>query len=375
MKIALITDSYTATNGVSRTYQQFAQYCQSQNIELDIFTIGKKLTTKKIASVNIFEFPAALPIKYYPDLPPFDLKFAPAGFKQKLLAGNYDIFHLATPGSLGIAARIILAKNTKPKIGVFHTQLDEYAKNLAQKILKKFPDKLQNSLINFSQLSTEQALKWFYSNVNLILAPSLATAEKIKKFNKPVKLFPRGIDTTLFNPQKSKRPKDNKLVALYVGRLSTEKNLDLLAAIWQTRKDYELWLVGDGPDKKELQKKLPTAKFFGQLTGEKLSEVYASADVFIFPSRTDTFGNAVLEAQASGLPCLVTNVGGPQEIIKDKISGFVLKPNAYDFNRGLDLLKIKITRAKMSQQARENCLAKTWPTAFEKLIKIYQTLM
>lgn len=375
MKIALITDCYRATNGVSRTYQAFVRYCKEQQINLDIFTIGEKLTAKKLGSVNIFEFSATIPIKYYPDLPPFDLLFSPPGFKKKLLGGQYDLYHLATPGSLGIAARIILSKSQKPKIGVFHTQLDEYAKNLTQKTFKKMPPNIQNPLVNLSQLSTQKLLKWFYRDADLILAPSQVTAEKIKEFNKPIKLLPRGVDGSLFNPQKRKAKKTKKPIALYVGRLAIEKNLDLLVSIWRRRRDYDLWLVGDGPLKKELQKKLPRAKFFGRLEGNYLSEAYASADVFIFPSLTDTFGNAVLEAQASGLPCLVTNVGGPQEIIQNNISGFILKPTVEDFNQALNILKNNERRLIMSTAARQSCEAKTWEIAFQKMIEIYRSLM
>jgi glycosyltransferase involved in cell wall biosynthesis len=126
---------------------------------------------------------------------------------------------------------------------------------------------------------------------------------------------------------------DGELKFLYVGRLSREKNLELLADAFVSLTDSgsasNLILIGDGPYRKELEEKLKgyAVLFTGFLSGEELSQAYASADVFVFPSTTDTFGNVVLEAQASGLPVIVSDQGGPKELIKDGLSGFVVKAN------------------------------------------------
>ncbi len=377
MKIAVITDTYYTINGVSRTYQEMVRYCQAKKIRLDIFTLGKRKNTKKKGTVNIFQFAASLPLKYYFDLPPFDLKIIPPGFKEKLNKTKYDIIHLATPGSLGIAARMISAENSIPKIGCFHTLLAEYVFNWTEKGLKKIPLDLENLQIpKFSQDITWIMLKWFYAKTDLILAPSKVIADKIKILNKPIKIFSRGVDTEIFNPKyRNKKIENEKPTGLYVGRLSLEKNLDLLAEIFKNRNDCNLWLAGDGPYKKSLEKKIPRAKFLKYVTGKKLAEIYANADFFIFPSATDTFGNAVLEAQSSGLPCIVTNIGGPKELIKNKKTGLISKPTKKDFEEALNyFIKNGTKRKKMGQKARTFAETKSWNKVFEELFKIYQKL-
>ena len=122
-KIALITDTFYAINGVSRTYQQFADYCRKKNIHLDIFTLGEKASQRKKGTVNIYQFASVWPIKYYYDLPPFDVRIVSPGLKEKFNQTKYDIIHLATPGSLGVAARIMLSNDPTPKVGGLHNHL------------------------------------------------------------------------------------------------------------------------------------------------------------------------------------------------------------------------------------------------------------
>ena len=403
MKIAVITDTFYTINGVSRTYQEMVKYCRKKRIRLDVFTLGKTKKTQKLGSVNVFQFAAKLPLKYYYDLPPFDVRIVSPGFKEKFTphlddsksknskktklsslkkqgAGftktKYDVIHLATPGSLGIAARIMLANDPTPKVGCFHTLVAEYVSDWTQKGLEKLPFKLKKTLPELSQSMIWGLLKWFYSRTDLVLAPSKTTAKKLKILQKPIKIFPRGVDTKIFNPtHKNPKLKSSLPIALYVGRLSLEKNLDLLVKVFKNRTNCQLWLAGDGPYKKGLKAQLPKAKFFGYLTGQKLSEVYAGADFFVFPSTTDTFGNVVLEAQASGLPCIVTNIGGPQELIKNKINGLICKPTAKDFNNAIDyLIKNKNQRKKMGQKARNEAVKKTWPKVFTQLFRIYKKI-
>lgn len=375
MKIALITDTYYAINGVSRTYQQMAEYCFKKNINLDIFTIGedKKLTSH--GSINIYQFAASWPVNYYYDLPPFDVKIISPGLKETFAKNKYDIIHLATPGSLGIAVRSMLAKDDTPIVGVFHTLLAEYAGNWTEKGLERFPEILKNQGASLAQAAVWQFLKWFYAKSNIVLAPSREIIKKIDILKKPTAIFPRGVDIEKFNP--NFKTKQNKIpVALYVGRLSTEKNLDLLVEIFKNRKDCHLWLVGDGPYKAGLKAQLPKATFYGYLTGKELSKVYANADFFVFPSITDTFGNVILEAQASGLPVIVTDIGGPQELVSQGKNGLIAKPNYKSFDLAIKYLaKNTKKRCQMGKISRQQAIKKSWPKAFNKLFKIYKSIV
>ncbi len=394
-KIALITDSFYSINGVSKTYQRFSECCQAKKIKLDIFTpldskhhvpqdknltgstIDEKTKTQTKGSVRIFECYPVWPIKYYYDLPPFDTRIISPDFKAKFLPNHYDLIHLATPGSLGIAARILLAKSSVPKVGVFHTMFDEYLKAWTKKGLKNFPSAIRDSTADLSQILVWQLLKWFYSKTNILLVPSKILKEKLSTLHPKIDIFPRGVDTKIFNPGfRNKKLHENLPIALYVGRLSTEKNLDLLVKIFKDRHDVKLWIVGDGPYAAGLKSQLPKAKFFGYLADKKLSEVYASSDFFIFPSVTDTFGNVILEAQASGLPVIVTNQGGPQELVKNKINGLVVNPTVKDFNQAISyLIKNPNQREIMGQQALAQAAQKDWDQAFNQLLKIYQKLL
>jgi len=376
MQIAVITDTFYTINGVSRTYQELVKYCQKKNVLLDIFTIGKNYHRRKLGSVNIYQFPIYLPIKYYYDLPPFDARIISPELRKVLTQNKYDIIHLATPGSLGIAARIILANDPIPKVGCFHTLVADYAGWWLKDGLKKFPASIKNLLAELSQTAIWKMLVWFYAKSDVVLAPSQEIKKRLKILGRPIAIFPRGVDASLFDPNNRPKKLNHKLpVALYVGRLSTEKNLDLLVKIWQKRKDAELWLVGDGPYQEGLKNQLPQAKFFGWQEGTELSKIYASADFFVFPSTTDTFGNAVLEAQASGLPVIATNSGGPKELIENKINGLIAKPTSKDFNRAIDfLIKDENRRKTMGQSARKAALQKSWPKVFDQLFKVYQEL-
>jgi glycosyltransferase involved in cell wall biosynthesis len=377
MHIAVITDTYYAVNGVSRTYQEMVKYCRAKKIRLDVFTIGQKPQTQKLGCVTIYQFPTFWPVKYYYDMPPFDVRIIPAGFKEKLSRTKYDIIHLATPGSLGIAARQILLNDSTPKVAVFHTLIAEYAGSWTEKNLQNLPSYLRYPLVGFSQATIWRFLKWFYAKTDLVLAPSLEIKNKLKILNRPVQVVPHGVDTDLFNPKYKNLKLKNKLpVALYAGRISIEKNLDLLVKIFKSRKDIELWLVGEGPYRQGLKNQLPQAKFFGYLSGKKLSEIYASADFFVFPSVTDTFGNVILEAQASGLPVIVTDVGGPKELVKPKINGLIAKPTAQDFGQAIDFLAKNIKARKiMGKNARKFAENKSWQKAFDQLIGVYKRLM
>ena len=373
-RIALITDCFYSINGVSKTYQRFAEYCQAKSIRLDIFTIGQKTKIKTKGTVKIFECSPAWPIKYYYDLPPFDTRIISPDFKAQFLPKHYDLIHLATPGSLGIAAQILLAKNKTPKVGVYHTMLDEYIKAWAKKSLKKLPVAVRDSTADLSQMMVWQLLKWFYSKIDILLVPSKILKTRLSDLHSNIDIFPRGVDPEIFNPKfRNQILHGRRIVALYVGRLSTEKNLDLLVEIFTKRTDVALWLVGDGPYAAGLKSQLPTATFFGYLSDQKLSEAYASADFFVFPSTTDTFGNVILEAQASGLPAIVTDEGGPQELIKNRVTGLIVKPTVKNFNQAIDyFLNNQEHRQVMGQQALTESRKRGWDRAFGQLLKIYQ---
>ena len=193
-----------------------------------------------------------------------------------------------------------------------------------------------------------------------------------------LRIFPRGLDTELFNPSM----RDEKFwikrgatgpVLLYVGRVSKEKDLNLLADIAPALRakagPFTLAIVGEGPYRAELEKLLPDAIFTGILSGRELGVAYASADLFVFPSTTDTYGNVVVEAMAAGLPVAVSDVGGPRELVKTSQMGLVLPArDASAWVNGLtQLLAVLPSREERQNLARLAGSDRRWDKAFAKL--------
>ena len=225
-------------------------------------------------------------------------------------------------------------------------------------------------------------MQWFYSQLDVVYVNSENYRQRwIERGIAPerLKLFPRGIDTTLFTPA-HRNPgfwekygkKSGELGLLYVGRISKEKNIDIaVAAIRKLSGEgfpVRLLVVGDGPYLRDLRQEVPEACFTGYLRAAELATAYASSDIFVFPSTTDTFGNVVLEAKAAGLPCVVSNRGGPCELVNDGIDGFVTRAlDVGDFARALRLLcKDAELRAKMGQEARNRVENRNWSHAFRQ---------
>ena len=220
-------------------------------------------------------------------------------------------------------------------------------------------------------------MHWFYTGLDEIVVNSEPYRQAwIARGASPGKLsiLPRGVDIKLFDPArrdkefwKSRGAKSGAFLILYVGRISKEKDLDVLVEVSQQfgRQHVQFAFVGDGPYLDELKKLMPNAIFTGYLTGESLAIAYASASVFVFPSTTDTYGNVVVEALASGLPCLVSNVGGPEALVRHGATGFVTKAlDAKDIVHHLNRLHEDAELLKtMSRNAANSVTGMDWHAA------------
>jgi glycosyltransferase involved in cell wall biosynthesis len=192
-----------------------------------------------------------------------------------------------------------------------------------------------------------------------------------------LKIFPRGLDTELFHPKRRDPAFFEKFGAhngevrlLYVGRVSREKDLDLLADAYRRLRteglSIQLVVVGHGPYSETFSESLPEACFTGYLTGKDLATAYASADIFVFPSTTDTFGNVIIEAQASGVPVIVSDSGGPKELVENNENGLITK--AHDLEDFTEAIRKLIVdpglRGRMAESARKSVVDRSWPSAF-----------
>ena len=308
-------------NGVAKTLQQQVDIASRNGKCLTIITCGSENNTPGVVSfkpIGGFEMPEYPELKlYYPPLLPM-LDYC---YNQ-----DFTYIHSATPGPIGLAALAIAKILKLPLYSTYHTALPQYAGLITE-------DAMMGELM-------WKYMAWYYNQTDIVFVPSLATGEELVEkgiLRKKIRLYSRGIDVDIYHPSKRNgffnhrfNLRDDVFKLLYVGRISKEKNLPLLADIFRRisakRRDIHLILVGDGPYLEDMRvelKNLPVT-FTGYLTGEDLSQAYASSDIFIFPSTTDTFGNVVLEAQASGLPVIVTDQGGPMENMIPGETGYVI---------------------------------------------------
>ncbi|MCU0599764.1 MAG: glycosyltransferase [Desulfobacterales bacterium] len=321
LKIALFTDTLNETNGVALTLKTQMKMAEKNNKNFSIVTCAPESCVDgavNFVPIGTFALPEYPEIKLY--YPPF-LKILDYCYEN-----GFTHIHASTPGPVGLAALAISKILDLPIYGTYHTAFPQYTVELTgdsdmEELMWKY-------------------MAWFYNQMDRVYVPSKATGDELIERgiqSSKVQQYPRGVDTMRFHPAKRngfwhskfKLPQDD-MKLLYVGRISKEKNLDILARAFRQieilSKNIQLIIVGDGPFREELQKSLPghRAWFSGYLQGDDLAQAYASSDLLIFPSSTDTFGNVVLEAQASGIPAIVTDQGGPKENLLPDKTGFIV---------------------------------------------------
>jgi glycosyltransferase involved in cell wall biosynthesis len=229
-------------------------------------------------------------------------------------------------------------------------------------------------------------MRWPYGKCTRILVPSAATGEMLSQGKldpAKIRIWRRGVSADRFSPDR-RSPEwrdrwgasDARPVLLYVGRLSREKGVDLLPALTERLQRsgfrHRLVIVGDGPMREELSNRCTGAIFTGSLLHDEVATVMASADLFVFPSRTDTAGNVVLEAQASGLPVLVTEAGGPAENMIDGVTGFVCHDVRAFARWTTTLMNAPCRRRQVAAEARRYAEQRNWTSALDPLYRTYR---
>jgi glycosyltransferase involved in cell wall biosynthesis len=268
-----------------------------------------------------------------------------------------------------------------PLAASWHTNVHEYLARRSDWLLKFLPDRHSTTAGQKIQDLTLAAAARFYSIAKVLYAPNIELCQLLESATgRPCHLMPRGVDTELFTP--AKRPEcaaDKPFTLGFVGRLSVEKNIALLAAIHarlleQGIPNFRFLIIGQGDEQQWLRDRMPQADFAGVLRGEALAQAYASMDLFIFPSHTDTFGNVVLEALASGVPAIVTPDGGPRYIVEEGATGHIVPDD--QFTQSIAALINDPTRhAEMRQAARAYALAASWDSVFEGVYAGYQQVL
>lgn len=293
---------------------------------------------------------------------------------RQLERDDVDLVHLTTPGPLGLAAVAAARRLGRPLLGSFHTDLARYTTLLSGR----------PGLGAFMR----RYMRWLYGQCARVLVPSASTRQLlIDAGTAPgrIGLWGRGVDGDVFTP--SRRSADQRLawraddrpVLLYVGRVSEEKGVRLLPllheALLRLGLDHRLVVIGDGPLRAELARRCPDVLCTGALGREALADAYASAELFVFPSTTDTAGNVVLEAQASGVPVIVSDQGGPREQMVPDRTGLVVGDGLERWIGAVaGLLVDERRRRAMGRAARAFAETRTWPATLAPLFSAYREI-
>ncbi len=367
MRVAVFTDNdFSKVNGVTTTLRALLTHAPA-----DILPRVYTCESREVDRPEYFAAPAfGVGIPFYREmrmyLPPV------RRLLRQVRQDRIDLLHFTTPGPVGLAAMYVATKLRLPMVGSFHTDLAEYTRLLSRS--PRLGDLMQ------------QYMRWPYGRCVRVLAPSAATrAILVRGQIDPSKigLWTRGVCTEQFAPARRSSAlrarwgaSDGRPVLLYVGRVSREKGLDLLPALTERLQRsgvaHRLVIVGGGPMRNELSDRCTGAVFTGTLSHDDVAVAMASADLFVFPSRTDTAGNVVLEAQASGLPVLVTDAGGPQENMVDGETGFVCHDLRSFTRRAASLLASASRRGQMADRARQYAHGRQWSDALVPLFRAYR---
>ena len=372
LRIALFTGSYNyIKDGIALTLNRLVEYLEAHAVEVLVFAPVAK-SPAFTHKGNLVPVPS-LPL---PTRPEYRVALGlPRAARRRLQALQPDIIHIAVPDVLGYRALKLGLKWKLPVVASYHTRYETYLKHYGLEFLR-------GALVKY--------LRYFYGACREVYVPSGSMAEVLvaEGVRCNMRLWTRGVDTLLFHPDKrsySWRSKycigPEELVVLFVGRLVREKQLGILVDILRKFRaagiPHRSLIVGDGPERNVIKKQLPHTLFSGFLDGEELANAYASADIFLFPSNTETFGSVTLEAMASGLPCVCADATGSRSLVKPGVTGFLAKPGwSHVFVEHIRTLAADANlRRRMGIAARERSLHFTWEDAMARLLGYYEALL
>jgi phosphatidylinositol alpha 1,6-mannosyltransferase len=384
-RVAFFPDSFHEINGVAHTSRHFEAFARRRGLPFlcvraapaDELVPDHRLTQD--GPLTALEFHrGGLSFPLDKDLR-FDLgwiRHIPA-ILRTLRAFQPDILHVTGPSECGLLGAWTAHHLGLPLAASWHTNLHEYAARRSRWLLTRLPAGRRAATAQQIEDRTLDLACVFYRFARVLFAPNLDLCRMLEeKTRRTCHLMQRGVDTQLFSLARRHRdPGDADFVLGFVGRMSIEKNVALLVQVQRELEarglgNFRFRVVGQGTDEAWLRKHLPRAEFPGVLRGEALARAYADMDVFVFPSHTDTFGNVVLEALASGVPAVVTPDGGPKSLVREGETGFVAADA--DFSAAIErIVTNPALHATMREQARAYAMTASWDAVFEKVYAAY----
>ncbi len=382
-RVAYFPDSFHEVNGVAHTSRHFEAFARRRNLPFLCVRAGDRAQAfQEDGNVWTLELPRGF-LSFALEK---DLRYDPAFLRHTPLIGEVldrfrpDLIHITGPSEVGMLGAVLSNEMQLPLAASWHTNVHEYLARRSDWLLRLLPKQSVVTEQKIEDLTMAAAAK-FYSVAKVLYAPNPELCALLERTTgRPCHLMPRGVDAELFHPKKRKRdPKDRDQVLGFVGRISVEKNVALLVKAQEEleamgHKSFRFLIVGHGGDEAWLRERLPKAEFAGVLKGEPLSTAYANMDLFVFPSHTDTFGNVVLEALASGVPAIITPDGGPKTIVRDGVTGRVVEDA--DFAAAVaGVLGNPEKHAEMRLAARAHALTMSWDSVFEGVYAGYEELV
>jgi glycosyltransferase involved in cell wall biosynthesis len=364
---AWVTDTFSEVNGVSMTINRMCSLANSRGDPITAIVccmndITRDFPVKRFAPVGTYRLPEYESQEI--TIPP--LLEIVAYIEEQ----GFDELIISTPGPLGLCAMLAARLLNIRRIGIYHTDFPGYVAELTD----------DDSLAE----AAWQYMRWFYGGMQLVHVPSLYYKRMLEErglVDRNINILPRGVDRELYNPSRRNERfwepygLNGEFKYIYVGRISQEKNIEVMLEAYrliQSEKPSSgMIVVGDGPALKEMKERFSDSNviFTGYLHGEELAAAYASADAFVFPSMSDTYGNAVLEAHACGLPAIVSDRGGPAEIVSEQHSGIVV--DASQPQNIAEAMRRLGTDESLYLQLRSGALKKaehtSWNTALDLL--------
>ena len=367
-RVALFTGAYNhIADGVSLTLNRLVEHLEQQGVEVRVF--APTVDDPPIDHAGTLVSAPSVPLPGRSDYH-FTLGLSPS-MRQELEAFNPTLVHIATPDLLGQQALSYAQSDDIPVVASYHTHFSSYLKYYHL-------DLLESAIWSY--------LRRFYQQCEHVYVPSTAIGEALKEHDitDGLRLWQRGVNTDRFTPRKRSSPwrqargiNDNEVVVTFVSRLVWEKGLDVYARVIRQLEENDIphrsMIVGDGPAREDLEQRLPNTTFTGFLEGDDLARAYASSDVFLFPSDTETFGNVTLEAMASGLPAVCADAAGSRDLVDHEENGLLCEPgNVEAFTEATQRIILDTSlRTSMSRASHRRAQDFTWDAILSKMNRYY----
>lgn len=371
-RLALFSGNYNYTrDGANLALNRLVEYFERAGARVLVFSPTAREPAFEPAG-ELVSAPSA-PIPFRPEYR-FSFGLSKSN-KARLAAFGPDAIHLSAPDILGYQAARLARKLSIPAVASVHTRFETY---------------LSYYGLGWLRGRAEAYLKSFYSRCEAVYAPSQSVADELRAAGivRAPRIWSRGVDRELFSPAKrdmawrrSLGIADDEVVVSFVSRLVLEKGLgvfaDAIDRLAAKGLRHKVLIVGDGPERARFERRLPDAAFAGFLTGDALARAYASSDVFMFPSVTETFGNVTLEAMAAGVPAVCADATGSRTLVENGVTGFLARPNdAADFAALTEkLLLDRALRTTMGEAARAHSAKYTWDAINGRLFDDYRQIL